>query len=67
MKCEHHSLTIIHVANSDGEVELSICRRCGFIVRTICMHKINKWVYTRNQEDPEEQKLICQLCGADGT
>lgn len=64
--CTHLSLNIVYLDNDDGIVQLEICKKCANI-NAICEHVKNKWVYTRNQVNPEEQKLICQLCGADGT
>jgi hypothetical protein len=71
VKCNHSTLTVVHcVAEEEkGSVQLEICanRDCAKIVNTICEHINNEWRYTRNLEDPEEQVLICKLCGADGT
>lgn len=65
-KCSHLKLKIVYLSTDEGSVQLSICEECSHI-ETLCEHTQNKWVYTRNQEDPDEQKLICKLCGIDGT
>lgn len=67
-RCSHLNLKVIYLENEEGSVQLEICKNdsCHYI-RTLCEHRVNEWVFTRNQEDPEEQKLICKLCGADGT
>lgn len=67
-KCQHLKIKIIYMENEEGSVQLEICEndRCYYI-KTICEHKYNEWIYTRNQENPDEQKLICKLCRADGT
>lgn len=65
--CRHPQLKIVYVSNDEGSVELEICKNCSNILTTTCEHTKNTWVYTRNEANPEEQKLICQLCGAEGT
>jgi hypothetical protein len=67
-RCRHLKLKVLYLEHEDGSVQLEICKndRCAHIT-TLCEHKYDEWVYTRNEEDPEEKKLICKLCGADGT
>lgn len=67
-QCTHLHLKVVYLENEEGSVQLEICKndQCSYI-RTICEHKYNEWIYTRNQEKPEEQKLICKFCGVDGT
>jgi hypothetical protein len=66
-ECRHPLLTIEYLENEKGSIELEICCRCRKFITTRCEHKKNTWTYTRNQADPEEQALLCNLCGADGT
>lgn len=67
--CEHPQLKVVNLENEEGSVELEICKNsdCAKVVRVICEHVKNEWVYTRNEVYSEEQKLICKLCGIDGT
>lgn len=68
-ECRHIQSKVVYVGNEEGDVELEICTNdeCAKVIRAKCEHIRNKWVYTRNQGDPDEQKLVCDLCGADGT
>lgn len=66
--CKKSSITKIkYLENKDGGVEIGFCGDCGIATYVLCEHKNNKWIYTRNEVNPEEQKLICELCGMDGT
>lgn len=68
-ECRHPQLKITYLSNEEGSVELEICmnEKCAKIVTTTCEHKKSTWKYTRNQADPDEQYLACNLCGQDGT
>jgi hypothetical protein len=65
--CKHAQRKIVYFTNHEDSLELEICNDCFKIVETRCEHLRNIWVSTCNEEDSEEQKLICMLCGADGT
>jgi hypothetical protein len=54
-----------------GHVALEICEKCGYI-RAECEHEHNVWLdKDGNQCSPPDYeggvKLICILCGGDGT
>jgi hypothetical protein len=67
-KCTHLNLNVIYMENEEGSVQLEICKNkdCARII-TICEHTKMEWVFTRSEENPTEQMLVCKLCGADGT
>lgn len=65
--CQHVTVNIEYFENEKGVIEVGFCAKCGKHIRTRCEHLRNEWVYTRNEANPEEQALICRLCGAEGT
>ena len=66
-ECRHPQLTIEYFENEKGSIALEICCHCSEFVTITCGHIKNTWTYTGNETDPEEQVLLCNLCGADGT
>lgn len=62
---EHHQsygLRVEYLENEKGSVEISFCDVCGKALSTLCEHKKNTW-----QGEGDNQRLLCDLCGADGT
>lgn len=51
---------VVYVSNEDGTVQLEFCTTCAEPVGVLCEHVNNDW-------KDNGTRLICRLCGADGT
>lgn len=61
------SYTIRRIDNELGSIELEICDSCYYIV-THCLHTKCTWHGEYSEDlDTGSQKLLCDLCGIDGT
>lgn len=43
----------------EGYVQIDICTKCHY-VKAACLHSYNHWIN-------DEEMLVCDLCGLDGT
>lgn len=53
---------IEYLVNKKGSVQVAFCETCGEVTSIRCEHKKNTWL-----GEEGNQKLICDLCGKDGT